>query len=145
MKKILTLIALSLFAGLFFCAAHNIMTTERIDWAEGQCQVSPSKEWTVFIQSTSTPALNKSYCKVFIFNTSQYPNLKESGQFPTITQKNNPKAAYLLPIQFYAREIKFEWAPDNSYVILKQGSLNGNPPLSYKIVFATFSLNEIIF
>jgi hypothetical protein len=140
MKKILIIITILLLVVLFIYTVYNIATGEKMDWVEGQCQVSPNKEWAVYIQTTSTPVSEESYCKIFIFNTGKYPNLKKPGQFPTALQKNNPKASYLLPIQFYAREMKIEWASDNNYVMLKQASLIGNPPISYIIDLKTFNL-----
>ena len=149
MKKALITSAFCILVGLLtvlvFYVTFDITSAEKIDWIEGHCQISPNKKWAVYIKSTSTSDSNKSYSKILVFDTAKYPNLKETGDIPTLSQKNNPTASYLLPIQFYARVTNFDWGPDSNYVVIKQGPLNTKPPLSYKVDFTTFSLNEIKF
>ncbi len=143
MKKVLIIIALLLSAGVLFYFIHNVITSEKIQWAEGHIEVSPSQRWVVYIKSTSTSIPDKSYCKIFIFDTIQYPNLKTPGQFPTAAQKNNPRASYLLPVQLHARLTDIEWSPDSTYVLVRQAPRVGNPSLAYRVDLDTFGLHKI--
>jgi hypothetical protein len=121
----------------------DIVNDERIGWwAEGRFQLSPDKKWGVSIVSTSTSDPGESYCRISVFDTAKYPDLKKPHQLPSTMQEHNPTASYLLPVQYYARGTDFEWAPDSSYVVLKQGPVNDTPALSYKIHFGTFSLTK---
>lgn len=134
-KKValLLLILISLLIGSII----NYRSLEK--YKEQESHISQSLDGRLAIYLESGRMHDADYCKVFIFDTAVYPNLKEAGVFPSKLQKNNPKALFFIPIKFYARITDFEWNDKNNKVSIKQAAVNHEKALNYEIDLNSFS------
>lgn len=136
MKK--TVILLSVF--LIFLATYSIFNyTNRAEFQEDESHISQSSDGRLAIYMESGRMHDAAYCKIFLFDTKVYSNLKEEGTFPSKLQKNNPKALFFIPIKFYARITDFEWNDKNNKVSIKQAAVNDEKALNYEIDLNSFS------
>jgi hypothetical protein len=140
MKKIIfiaLIIALAIVATLEIV---NYFNRDKFEMQEGQISQSPEGNYAVYVISDNTDDFT--YCKIFLFDTSVYPDLKVEGKFPSKMQMNNPRASYYMPVVYYARSVSFEWNESDNYVDINQGSINGNDALTYEIDLQNFSLKK---
>jgi len=113
---------------------------ERFEWLAGHWTISPNGSWMVYMESEHPQ--DGPYSKIYVFDTKNYPNLKNMDNSPSRYQKNNPTAFYCLPLGYFAREMKYEWTADGNSVIMKQGSSHSDSSLSYKLNLNTFELKK---
>jgi hypothetical protein len=141
MKKIIFIALLIVIATVATLQIINYFNRDRFEMQEGQISHSPEGNYVVYIISNNTPDF--AYCKIFLFETSVYPDLKVEGVFPSKMQMNNPRALYRIPAEYYARCVSFEWNESDNYVDITQGPINGNDALTYEIDLKNFSLNKM--
>ena len=139
MKKAVVL----LIVFLVFLATYSIVNyTNRAGFQEDESHISQSLDGRFVIYMESGTRHDDSYCKIFIFDTKVYPNLKEEGGFPSKLQKNNPKASFYIPLKFYARITSFKWNEKNNTVSINQPAVNDEKALNYEIDLNNFSFYE---
>jgi len=137
MNKKVVLIVILLLVFLAVGAVVNCRNLE--GFKEQESYISQSSDGRLAIYMESGRMHDVDYCKVFLFDTTVYPNLKEAGVFPSKFQKKNPKALFFIPIKFYARIVDFEWNDENNKVRIKQAAVNEVEALNYEIDLNSFS------
>ena len=136
MKKIVLLLTVFLVC----LATYSIINyTNRAKFQEDESHVSQSLDGSLVIYMESANVDDHAYCKIFLFDTKVYPNLKEEGTFPSKLQKNNPKASFYIPLKFYARITNFKWNEKNNTVSIHQPAVNDVKALNYEIDLNNFS------
>lgn len=115
---------------------------ERIKWVESSFSISPSKKWAVCFRTTSNSDPAKSFSQILLFDAPSFPDIV-SRNYPTRRQLNNPTASFLVPLQLYARVAAVEFTSDGKRVMIKQGPVNHQVPITYELDLDNFSLNSV--
>jgi hypothetical protein len=139
MKKIVILLAV-LFGFLATYSIVNYVNREQFQEDESHISKSPDGDLVIYMESAKMH--DNAYCKIFLFDTKVYPNLKEEGTFPSKLQKNNPKALFYIPVKFYARITNFKWDKKNNKVSINQAAVNDESALNYEIDLKSFSFTK---
>lgn len=114
----------------------------RFKWVEGFHTLSPDKKWAVHMRTTSTREPASSYIEIFVFDTNVYPELKQDSS-PNRYQYQNPKASFLVPVQFSGRIMKGEWELNKNVLKLNQAEIHGLQSINYELDLESFSLYKI--
>jgi len=139
MKKIVISLTIFLVALITYSIIHY---TNRENFTVDESHVSKSLDGSLVLYMESANVDDNAYCKIFLFDTKVYPNLKEEGTFPSKLQKNNPKALFYIPLKFYARITTFKWHEKNNTVSINQPAVNDVKALNYEIDLNNFSFYE---
>ncbi|QXP59977.1 hypothetical protein [Olleya sp. HaHaR_3_96] len=139
MKKIVISLTIFLVALITYSIIHY---TNRENFTVYESHISQSLDGRLVLFMESGKMDDDAYCKIFLFETKVYPNLKEQGTFPSKLQKNNPKALFYIPLKFYARITTFKWHERSNTVSINQAAVNDEKALNYEINLSNFNFYE---
>lgn len=139
MKKALLILLLLSLGVLVSQKIAATMNKERTKWVEGNFSVSPDKKWGVYLQSSSDSDPAKSFCRISLFASRNYPDIVARNA-PSRFQENNPTASFLVPIRLYARMAAVEFDSESDRVLIKQGPVNGMAQVAYEVDLGNYSL-----
>lgn len=128
---------------LMFLALYNILNyTNRELFKTDESHLSYSSDGSLVLYMETAEVYDDAYCKIYVFDTSMYPNLKEEGTIPSTFQKNNPKTLFYIPVKFHARITNFDWNDKSNIINITQESVNDEMPLNYDIDLNSFSFYQ---
>lgn len=136
--KLLVISTLSLVT-LVLYEIRTYSRRQKIEWAEGNLNISLIGKRAVYLRTTSDSDPAKLFSQIFVFDTNTYPDLVKRG-YPNEYEMNNPRASFLIPVKLYARASQIEIDSQGSRVTIKQGALNQDPPIQYELDLDRFSL-----